>query len=346
MITLITGLPGSGKSLFTLKTVNDLAVKENRQVYYFGIPELTLNWILMDSPESWVDLPTGSIFVIDECQSTFRPRGNGSAVPRHVSEFETHRHKGLDAFLITQHPMLIDGNLRRLVGRHFHVVRFYGFAKSKIHEFNQVRENVDKSLKNSIENHFLYPKEVYSWYKSADLHTVKKRIPMRLVMMFLLPMLLIGIFYYGYTTMKKVTSYPDLTQPKNVLSANGNINQPAQIQPQKLNYIQARTSIVPDLPMSAPIYEKVVEPVTAPYPAACIYSKFKGCKCFTQQGTTYKTDQLTCLNVVNNGFFIDFNNEPKPKENNQNPPMHMQVSQNETLVRNPDVDVQPYKLSD
>lgn len=308
MITLITGLPGSGKSLFTLKTVNDLATKDNRQVYYYGIPELTLNWILMDKPEDWINLPQGSIFVIDECQTTFRPRGNGAAVPLHVSEFEVHRHKGYDAFLITQHPMLIDGNVRRLVGRHYHVVRFYGFAKSKIHEFNQVRDNVDKSTKNSIENHFVYPKEVYSWYKSADLHTVKKRIPMRLVMMILLPLFLLVLLYFGYKTMNKIAVNPDLNKPQTEQTLPQ--SSVATIQPKPETYIDTHAAQLPDFPHTAPIYAEVTKPVVAPYPAACVLFKNK-CTCYTQQGTKMYVSILACNQIVAEGFFVDWDSEPK-----------------------------------
>ncbi len=131
MINLVTGLPGSGKTLWTLTTVVDYVEKENkaliaqgkspRQVYYHGIPDLTLDWIKMESPEDWINLPSHSIVVIDECQSTFRPRAASVKPPPFIAEFETHRHKGLDFFLLTQHPMLIDGNIRRLAGKHYHV---------------------------------------------------------------------------------------------------------------------------------------------------------------------------------------------------------------------------------
>lgn len=308
MITLITGLPGSGKSLYTLKTVNDLATKENRQVYYHGIPELTLPWILMQKAEDWVDLPTGSIFVIDESQATFRPRGNGAPVPRHVSEFETHRHKGYDGFLITLHPMLLDGNVRRLVGRHYHVERFFGFPKSKIHEFQKVRDYPDKSTKNSIENHFVYPKEVYSWYKSADLHTVKKRIPMRLIMMLLLPLFLMAVLYYGYQSFTKVAAKPDISKPQTTIetiTADNTLKQKPE-----LTYVQKHTAELSDFPHTAPAYVEVVKPVTAPYPAACVVFRNK-CTCYSQQGTKMAVSILTCNQIVTEGFFVDWDTQPK-----------------------------------
>jgi zona occludens toxin (predicted ATPase) len=206
MLTLVTGLPGASKTLYTLDTVEKLAKKENRPVFYHGIPELTLDWQMLDKAEDWINCPDGSIIVIDECQSAFRPRANGQQVPPHVAKFETHRHQGLDIFLITQHPMLVDGNVRRLAGRHYHVVRFYGFNKSTVHEFDKVRENVDKNLKGSIENHYIYNKDVYGWYKSASMHTVKKRIPMRLFLIIALPIFFVYLIYTGYQALQSVAA--------------------------------------------------------------------------------------------------------------------------------------------
>jgi len=44
MITLITGLPGNGKTLYTISFVKALAEKENRPVFYSGITDLALDW--------------------------------------------------------------------------------------------------------------------------------------------------------------------------------------------------------------------------------------------------------------------------------------------------------------
>lgn len=310
MITLITGLPGSGKSLFTLKTIKDMADKEMRPVFYHGIPELTLDWQKMEKGEDWVDCPQGAIIVIDECQGTFRPRANGAAVPKCVSQLEVHRHSGHDLFLITQHPMLLDGNVRRLVGRHFHVVRFYGFQKSTIHEFQSVRENV-KSLKGSIEKHFVYPKEVFSWYKSADLHTVKKRIPARLVLVILMPILFVLVAWYA---IKTINGFTDHHTPENleqqtekVINLTGQPYAPArQYAKEEPTWLEARQERVPGLPYTAPVYDKLTEPITVPVPAACV--DFRGqCKCYSQQGTPVATPEYLCKQIIQGGMFVDFN---------------------------------------
>lgn len=335
MINLVTGLPGSGKTLFSLGKVNDLAIKENRQVYYHGIPDLTLPWQLMDSPEDWVNLPSNSIIVIDECQSTFRPRAASVKPPLYISEFETHRHKGLDFFLLTQHPMLIDSNIRRLSGKHYHVVRFYGFQKSTIHEFQSVRDNPDKNLKNSIATHFIFPKDVFNWYKSADAHTMKSRIPMRMVMLVILPLLLIGAIWYGVQVFREFSSQPEenmkALQNKGVIGATDANALPIQ-EVSSLDYVTARIPIVPDLPYTAPVYAELIKPKQVPYPAACVASVSNGCKCYTQQGTPYAIDVKSCLDIVQGGVFIDWQMaEQKTYSDHKSMPSSSRIIKGETL---------------
>jgi len=353
MINLVTGLPGSGKTLWTLKTVVDYVKKENealaaqgkppRQVYYHGIPELTLEgWNLMASPEDWITLPSHSIIVIDECQSTFRPRAASVKPPQYIADFETHRHKGLDFFLMTQHPMLIDGNIRRLAGKHYHVVRFYGFQKSTIHEFQQVRENCDKNLKNSISTHFVYPKEVFNWYKSADAHTMKKRVPLRLIMVVLLPILAVVVGYFAIQSLYKIQTDPSKTMEKlNNASPdiNENGNQGAKTPNQKpqtdraLTYVELRTPEVPDFPHTAPIYADITAPTSAPFPSACVMSNSKGCQCFTQQGTKMNIEYLTCKHIVENGVYVDWNINPERRKEEGVRAPSQQVASLESDVR-------------
>ena len=352
MINLVTGLPGAGKTLWTLGIVDALAKKDNRTVYYYGIPDLILDWVLMESPEDWINLPENSIIVIDECQTSFRPRAASVKPPPFIAEFETHRHKGLDFFLLTQHPMLVDGNIRRLAGKHFHVIRFYGFQKSTVHEFQSVRDNVDKNQKNSISTHFIFPKEVFKWYKSAETHTMKKRIPMRIVMIIILPMLLIGAIYYGIGVFKSFSTKPNelLAQKStaaNIANGSQNTNPNKTTNSPVLTYVTARIPVVADMPFTAPAYDKITEPVRAPYPAACLLSKSKGCVCYTDQATKFPLSQSSCKQIVDGGIYIDwqFEKHQLAKENKDQvtknevtktdvtEPMNLRVS-----GRSPDVD--------
>lgn len=61
-----------------------------------------------------------------------------------------------------------------------------------------------------------------------------------------------------------------------------------------------------DFPHTAPAYDQVTQPVEAPYPAACVVMKSKGCKCFTQQATLMSTSEDVCKQIVEKGYFVDW----------------------------------------
>ena len=89
MLYLLTGVPGSGK---TLKVVSMLAKQKdfmNRPLYVDGILDLKIPHEEIPEGESiqtwqkWA--PPGAIIVVDECQRIFRPRPSGSKVPDYVA---------------------------------------------------------------------------------------------------------------------------------------------------------------------------------------------------------------------------------------------------------------------
>ena len=111
MLTLITGAPGSGKSAALVSMLEELGVN-GRPLYVNGITDLTIPHEPLEDPDKWFDtVPDGSVIILDEVQRYWRPRGPGQKVPPHISLLETHRHRGLDFYVITQGPNLIDSNL-------------------------------------------------------------------------------------------------------------------------------------------------------------------------------------------------------------------------------------------
>ena len=131
MITLITGVPGSGK---TLSVVSDLAknVKKewaDRKIFTHGIPDLTIPTEKIPEGHDikdmnvWLQYPenNGSVVIIDEAQNIFPPRSAGSKTPELVEWLHIHRHSGVDIILITQMPGRIDKQVRDLVGAHYHI---------------------------------------------------------------------------------------------------------------------------------------------------------------------------------------------------------------------------------
>lgn len=305
MIELVTGTPGAGKTLYTLCYIKSKAEKEQRPVFYSGIPGLTLGWTEID-PERWFDAPVNAIVVIDECQRVFRPRANGGKVPDYVEKLETHRHQGIDLTLLTQHPMLIDSNVRRLVGRHFHVARRFGMKRATVLEFETCKDQPLSKHADAIRHEWAYPKEAFGWYKSAEAHTHKARIPARIWLLLALPFMLGALLYWFYNR-----HYED-GQIKNPVkgatpavsngSASGSGGQAAKGPMTVREYVQAVTPRVAGLPHTAAIFDEVTRPTRAPYPVGCVLDA-SGCRCFTEQGAAYRTEEGVCQQILKAGFY-------------------------------------------
>jgi zona occludens toxin len=208
MIYLITGVPGSGKTLYAVSTlVQKLAGEKltdkagqdiKRRVCVDGIPNLVMPHELMatrdndfvtvtkkdDTPPVgnglwnwWEWCKPGDVIVIDEIQRYWRPRGMGTKPPQEIQMLETHRHYGVDFVIITQNPMLIDQNVRRLVGRHQHIRRMFGMARAVIYDWDGCSVDVHRTASATI-THWGYPKDAYKLYKSSELHTKQsQKIP-------------------------------------------------------------------------------------------------------------------------------------------------------------------------
>lgn len=303
MITLITGLPGAGKTLYALCHVRDLAAREGREVYYSGIADLKLPWIEHEFTR-WMELPPNSIIVVDEVQRLMRPRANGSQVPEFVSQLETHRHKGVDIVFITQHPMLLDQNARRLVGRHLHVVRKFGSKHATVHEWPQIKEGCDKSRADSIKHQFSYPKEAFGWYKSAEVHTVKRNVPWRIYALIAAPILALALGAFAVTRGLNFGGAKEGSSGLAAGSGSAMAARTASNAPKltKAEYIAQYEPRVSGLEYTAPVYDEVTKPTRAPYPAACVSSAEK-CSCYTQQGTRLQTPEELCRSIVAGGFF-------------------------------------------
>jgi len=314
-ITLVTGLPGHGKTLYTLARWKPEAEKAGRPVFHNNIPGLAIPGWQPWEVEKWQDLPAGSLLVVDEAQFAFPVTGRGQT-PDWVQKLATHRHLGLDLVVITQNPMLLDAFVRRLVDRHFHVVRKFGTKFATIYEFvNGVKDDVAKNRGDGIRHEFRYPAEVYGWYKSAELHTVKSRIPARVWMLLVLPVLFIVLLWVGYQRMN-----PDarLKQTQDALGIAGQTGVKQGTAPQSFGqpvgargqermspaeYAAAHTPRLEGLPHTAPIYDGVTQPQQAPYPAACIAST-KRCQCYSQQGTRLDMRDQLCRQLADGGFFV------------------------------------------
>ncbi|MQQ99255.1 zonular occludens toxin domain-containing protein [Glaciimonas soli] len=329
MLNLFTGLPGNGKTLYTLWYVKKWIEKENaerakegkelREIFYHGISNLMLPWTKID-PQKWMDCPPGSVIVIDEAQFVFEKKPNGSKLPAFYEQLAVHRHKGFDIVLITQNPSLVDNFVRKLVGKHLHIVRTFGMERAVVHEWMSVRESPERpsNRRDSIQHKWGYPKEVYAYYKSAEQHTVKRNIPMKVWGFGLVLIILACLVYYIYGSIQKKI-HPDKALPAGAVAqqqvqggvAHASYKNAVEDAHQ---FLFDRTPRVNGLPQTAPRYDEITKPTTAPYPASCV-SNPKKCTCYTQQATPINVPEILCRDIVARGYFLDF--DDKAGERNQ-----------------------------
>lgn len=234
MITLITGTPGAGKTLYSLRFMKDLE-KDYRFVYAHGITGLLIEHeiIVCESKtcdfctkledyssykkvKNWVDYAdVGSVLFIDECQHIYRNKGS-----MNVEVYESHRHLGVDFYMITQHPMLINTDLRRLVGRHIHLIA--DFLGRKQYEWVECSQSL--SLTKAQKSKYLLDKSLFAIYQSSQLHTkVQRKFPL-VVWIFLGAILLMLFLSYKIKTRVSSKLQP-VSQSQQIQSTGNQANQ-------------------------------------------------------------------------------------------------------------------------
>lgn len=307
MISIRTGLPGHGKSLFAVSEIEKLRQQTGRDVYYNGIPELKLPWIELSDAEveRWWECPDGAIILVDEAQRFFRPRGNGSQVPEKVQRFEVHRKAGHDVYLITQDGSFLDQNIRKLCDTHVHVFRGWGFQEATRYEWQEYQNVRSAAARKSctIKSTVKYPKEVYGWYKSANLHTVRVRLPVKLLSF--VAVLLCVILYSAYSFVSSWFADRGKIPGASSTSASSGQAQPvgggSNVQARVYSaqeLAQQLTPVVRSIPGSAPLYQSEwLKVASVPVIQGCVSSADE-CVCYTDQATRVDVDPAFCRSMV------------------------------------------------
>jgi len=320
MITLITGTPGAGKTLYTVAM--ELPKFKDRPLFIDGIPDLTITHLEPLGPvDKWHEwIPDGAVLVIDEVQRIWRPRGNASAVPPGVAALETHRHKGVDLVIITQHPNLLDPNIRRLVGRHLHVRRMFGWNRAIVYEWDAATDptRVTQAVKRS----FTYPKKAFKLYKSSEMHTRRgNRLPLPVV---LVGLVLVGIpvaIYAAYqrtvgdwTSGAVVVDDTGAAAESSTTRAGGGATVLPVVQmPDRIQ--EALTPLDDHNPLSAPLYSASLPPVVVPEIVGCI-SSARACSCYSQQQTPIWVPESQCRERAAGRYYDPYRSAPPASREN------------------------------
>lgn len=353
MIYLITGIPGSGKTLYAVSTLIQSLMKDSfvtesgeiikRRLVVDGIPALALpheflsktvvteKSITVEDEGSgvgnwWEWCQPGDVIVVDECQRIWRPRAMGAKPPQMVTELEMHRHRGVDFVIITQSPMLIDQNVRRLVGRHQHVRRLFGLKRALIYDWDGCQADVHR-VSSASKTMWSYPKDAFKLYKSAELHTKQKQ---KFPVWALLPVLaivggvLVGPRAYatlsgamtgkGITTATKKEADTKTQTVVNVPSTAPNVTASAP------NVVQPDETTLPN---------EVQKPVS--FLSGCVKSATK-CKCYDTSGASMPDDLEACMLHVGGDSVMSKKPLPDHIQDLDALARHAQVAHDDSLV--------------
>lgn len=299
MITIITGAPGTGKSAALVALLAEIA--KGRTIYVSGIPDLKIEHEELEDPSKWPEVvPDGSVVVIDEVQRVWRPRGPGQKVPPDIAALETHRHRGLDFFIVTQAPRLIDSNVRGLAGRHVHL-RDLGILGRWWYEWPECNDQCQTAWRGApIKKRYRLPKAIFGQYKSASLHVKPIRSFPWVVVICLGALLATGILAwkaYGAISARMAPPKPVQTQPDKTPTLPGSLPfQTAPARPIEAKLVDERVDFIPrlsDRPWTAPAFDEHRQVQRVPYidAALCVNN---ACKCYSS-GQRIDVESDACL---------------------------------------------------
>jgi zona occludens toxin len=351
-IEIYTGLPGHGKTSFMVKRLLVEAAKNARPIYYSGIDGLAPGYATkLEDPKQWNAViegqvchchdtdnaapceahlvPNGSLIFVDEAWKWFghlqEARG---PTPPHVLALAEHRHRGIDFVWTTQAPAQLYPFARSMVADHHHHVRRFGTQFVDVFTWAELNEDVKSASKRESAQRktAALPSDTHDKFKSAEVHTIKRRIPFKVMA---LPALLVAVVVIGWLAYQKmkpenVTARLQGKEGQAAIAAGpdslgaGGPGAARHLYTTAAEYVEAFTPRIASMPWTAPAYDGAL-PVAKPV-AVCMSSKagldgngeFKpaSCSCITEQGTRYLMPEQQCKTQVAMGGIYNPFKEP------------------------------------
>jgi hypothetical protein len=235
MIYLIAGVPGAGKTAFTISelitnlhgrriiTINIKWTDKGREKINNLVDLGVHTDYIIEGEENinefkeykYVEQPVdntlqkGDVLIIDEAQKFFPQRTAGKDVPPMLASLETHRRLGVDLVFISQNPKFLDVHVRRLTSYYYWLERPYGIH-TKVYKFQGYPEQInDFTKKNADTQRIRYKKNTFELYKSTELNTQKRTlaIPKIMGLIALLTVLMLLLLYLWYFFSKKTEKH-------------------------------------------------------------------------------------------------------------------------------------------
>jgi len=295
MITLITAVPGSGKTLYCIGLILK-AVKEGRPVYSniagMKIPQCH------PAPDDWRDTPEGSLVIYDEAQQPHlypSTAHRGEIKDERLRQMEVHRHSGHDLVFVSQSPSFLHHHIRKLAGEHIHLYRAFG---SKIvtkytwqHTVDSPNDRGEQTRADSVP--WKFPKEWFQHYTSATIHTHKFKLPKKLAFLLVFIVVCAALVVWNAST-----------NDSSLLTGSGVDHQESVAVATAAHPVPGGVRAAPTtgpkaaIPATTTLYDwsgiETAKPVSG-----CIYNATR-CQCFDSSGDLYAMAHAQCLSVASN----------------------------------------------
>ncbi|MFZ5548661.1 MAG: zonular occludens toxin domain-containing protein [Pseudomonadota bacterium] len=337
-ITLVTGTPGAGKTLYTVsklvqaevgRVIKDGDKEVSRRIMVGGIPRLLLDHepivvphIKDDTVDKWSGIERkpgeppqdvehradnwwlwcmpGDLIVIDEAWQVFRAAPSGRKLPDYLDKLAVHRHYGVDFIVISQGPAQLHVFLRALVDRHLFVRRLFRGGSTVVYEWDHCASHT--ATKVATKTFWRHDRKAFGLYASSQLHVKgTAKVPFFIPVLLLVVLLLPGLVWYAY---KRRTAPLEASKPAAVTHADDKAPGDA-LRPVLAEFVA---------PVGKPAFASSVVPrATWPEAVAGCWSDGPQCSCVTQEmpPRVIRDREALCLAVVN-GDLVPPLSHPRP----------------------------------
>lgn len=344
-IESFTGLPGNGKTTLMVEKLVAESKKGERPIFAAGIDGLApgIATVLQD-PRQWNQhdphgeptcdchqdgnlhahvVPDGALIFVDEAWKWFGHLHDATRqqTPKHVLDLAEHRHRGIDFVWTFQQPNQIYPFARGLMADHHHVVRRFGTKFIDVFTWSELNEDVKSAAKRdaAIRKTRTLPEDAWTHFKSAEVHTIKARIPWKILLIPVGLILAVLLGWYAFNALRPETVAADMAGKKKANAAQAaspsgsrfsdDNNRKQPLYANAAEYAQAHLPRIGMMPWTAPVYDD--RGITADPQLFCMSSRegqgddgeWKGntCTCLTEQGTAYELSPGECRNLARFG---------------------------------------------
>ena len=206
-----------------------------------------------------------------------------------------HRHHGIDFFLISQAPNLVNAQVLALVEKHLHIMPHW--SGRKLYEWSEYcstpRSTTSKEL--AVRRPYKLPVQSFDLYESASIHTKpKKTIPIRLYFS-VLALIVAPVLVF-------MASQRVMARSEAPLEA-------AIVQAAPVSTAAVQAPAAPSVPVPAPENKPAMMPVqmlTASIDwkivSACLQSENNGCICYGKSAERLVVPKESCELAVKHGW--------------------------------------------